>query len=215
MPPNFYYDQEDHLRERQRGKDWAFTALRPEAVCGFAVGNPMNLSMVIAVYAAISKELGIPLRFRDRGGLPGALSGHVGGHPGGGRGLGRADSGGAERDLQHHQRRLFPLAAHVAEDRAHVRHGLGRSGADAADHLHDRQGPVVGVHGRQVRVAADRLREDRLVGVRRFHLQQRLRQYQQHHQGASGRLPCLHRHGIHVRGLFRRLREDKIIPPVS
>src|SRR3954470_11433036 len=63
MPPNFYYDQEDLLRQRQAGKAWAFTALRPEAVCGFAVGNPMNLLMVIAVYAAISKELGIPLRF--------------------------------------------------------------------------------------------------------------------------------------------------------
>lgn len=63
MPPNFYYDQEDLLRERQRGKAWSFTALRPEAVCGFAVGNPMNLLTVIAVYAAISKELGIPLRF--------------------------------------------------------------------------------------------------------------------------------------------------------
>jgi nucleoside-diphosphate-sugar epimerase len=63
MPPNFYYDQEDLLRERQRGKAWSFTALRPEAVCGFATGNPMNLLTVIAVYAAISKELGIPLRF--------------------------------------------------------------------------------------------------------------------------------------------------------
>ena len=63
MPPNFYYDQENLLRERQKGKDWSFTALRPEAVCGFAVGNPMNLLTVIAVYAAISKELGIPLRF--------------------------------------------------------------------------------------------------------------------------------------------------------
>jgi nucleoside-diphosphate-sugar epimerase len=63
MPPNFYYDQEDHLRERQQGKAWTFTALRPEAVCGFATGNPMNLLTVIAVYAAISKELGIPLRF--------------------------------------------------------------------------------------------------------------------------------------------------------
>jgi nucleoside-diphosphate-sugar epimerase len=63
MPPNFYYDQEDFLRKRQRGKDWTFTALRPEAVCGFAVGNPMNLLTVIAVYATISKELGIPLRF--------------------------------------------------------------------------------------------------------------------------------------------------------
>lgn len=63
MPPNFYYDQEDLLRERQRGKAWSFTGLRPEAVSGFAIGNPMNLLTVIAVYATISKELGIPLRF--------------------------------------------------------------------------------------------------------------------------------------------------------
>jgi nucleoside-diphosphate-sugar epimerase len=63
MPPNFYYDQEDHLRQRQQGKRWTFSILRPEAVCGYAVGNPMNLLTVIAVYAAISKELGLPLRF--------------------------------------------------------------------------------------------------------------------------------------------------------
>jgi nucleoside-diphosphate-sugar epimerase len=63
MPPNFYYDQEDFLRNRQQGKAWYWTVLRPEAVCGFAVGNPMNLAMVIAVYAVLSKELGLPLRF--------------------------------------------------------------------------------------------------------------------------------------------------------
>lgn len=63
MPPNFYYDQEDFLRERQKGKPWHWTALRPEAICGFGVGNPMNLAMVIAMYAVISKELGLPLRF--------------------------------------------------------------------------------------------------------------------------------------------------------
>ena len=34
MPPNFYYDQEDHLRQRQQGKRWTFGILRPEAVCG-------------------------------------------------------------------------------------------------------------------------------------------------------------------------------------
>ena len=62
MPPNFYYDQEDLLRARGAGR-WSFTALRPEAICGYAVGNPMNLAMVIAVYAALSKELGLPLRF--------------------------------------------------------------------------------------------------------------------------------------------------------
>ena len=63
MPPNFYYDQEDFLRARSAGSPWSFTALRPEAVCGFALGNPMNLTMVIAIYAALSKELGLPLRF--------------------------------------------------------------------------------------------------------------------------------------------------------
>ncbi|MGC2548128.1 MAG: SDR family oxidoreductase, partial [Silvibacterium sp.] len=63
MSPNFYYDQEDFLRQRQTGKSWSFTVLRPEAVSGYAIGNPMNLTMVIGVYAAISKELGLPLRF--------------------------------------------------------------------------------------------------------------------------------------------------------
>src|SRR6267154_2176451 len=63
MPPNFYYDQEDFLRERQRGKAWNWTALRPDMTTGFGVGNPMNLGMSIAVYAVISKELGLPLRF--------------------------------------------------------------------------------------------------------------------------------------------------------
>ncbi len=63
MPPNFYYDQEDFLRGRQKGKRWHWTALRPEAICGYGIGNPMNLAMVIAVYATISKQVGLPLRF--------------------------------------------------------------------------------------------------------------------------------------------------------
>ncbi|TPW27874.1 SDR family oxidoreductase [Martelella alba] len=63
MPPLFYYDQEDWLKAFARGKAWSFVVLRPDVVCGFAIGNPMNLAMVIAVYAAISKELGLPLRF--------------------------------------------------------------------------------------------------------------------------------------------------------
>jgi nucleoside-diphosphate-sugar epimerase len=69
MPPEFNVDQQQFLEERQRGKDWTWSAIRPSVVCGFALGNPMNLAMVIAVYAALSKELGIPLRFP---GKPGA-----------------------------------------------------------------------------------------------------------------------------------------------
>lgn len=63
MPPLFYYDQEDWLTAHRQGKSWDMQVLRPDVVCGFAIGNPMNLSMVIAVYAAICKELGLPLRF--------------------------------------------------------------------------------------------------------------------------------------------------------
>lgn len=63
MPPNFYYDQHDWIVERQRGKAWTWSTCRPHAICGFSVGSPMNLTLVIAVYAAISKDLGLPLYF--------------------------------------------------------------------------------------------------------------------------------------------------------
>jgi hypothetical protein len=53
LPPNFYFDQEDFVRQAQQGKDWGFSVLRPNTPCGFAVGNPMNLIMVLAVYAAV------------------------------------------------------------------------------------------------------------------------------------------------------------------
>ena len=61
MPPNFYYDQWDYLAEAQKGKRWAYSSARPHAISGFALGNPSNLTLVIAIYAAICKELGLPL----------------------------------------------------------------------------------------------------------------------------------------------------------
>jgi nucleoside-diphosphate-sugar epimerase len=63
LPPNFYYDMQDWLSAEAEGKRWDVVILRPDVVCGFALGNPMNLSMLIAVYATITKELGLPLRF--------------------------------------------------------------------------------------------------------------------------------------------------------
>lgn len=62
MPPNFYFDQEDFLVERSANKNWSWTALRAEAFCSEIVGIP-SLPLLIAVYASISKELGLPLRF--------------------------------------------------------------------------------------------------------------------------------------------------------
>jgi len=69
MPPDFYFDQIDWLTDYQRGKRWSRVELRPQTLCGFAPGSPMSIVPAIAVYAAISKELGLPLRFP---GKPGA-----------------------------------------------------------------------------------------------------------------------------------------------
>ena len=71
MPPNFYYDQQDFLEARQKGKRWSWSTVRPHAVCGFSIGGPMNLTLAIAVYANISRELGLPLSFP---GKPGAYT---------------------------------------------------------------------------------------------------------------------------------------------
>jgi nucleoside-diphosphate-sugar epimerase len=68
MPPNFYYAQHDWLARTAPDYGFTWSALRPQVVCGFAVGNPMNLSMAIAVYAAICAELDVPFSFPGRPG---------------------------------------------------------------------------------------------------------------------------------------------------
>ncbi|HEY4111935.1 SDR family oxidoreductase [Puia sp.] len=63
MPPEFNVGQQRFLQQRQIGKNWTWSAIRPPVVGGTALGNPMNLILVIAMYASISRELGLPLRF--------------------------------------------------------------------------------------------------------------------------------------------------------
>ena len=66
MPPLFYYNQQDLVVELQRASPcttWTWSACRPHAVVGFSVGSAMNLTMVIAVYASICRELGLNLDF--------------------------------------------------------------------------------------------------------------------------------------------------------
>ena len=60
---NYYFDQIDWLSAFQKGKRWSWTELRPQTLCGFAPGTAMSIIPVIAVYAAIRKELGLPLAF--------------------------------------------------------------------------------------------------------------------------------------------------------
>jgi nucleoside-diphosphate-sugar epimerase len=71
LAPHFYYAQQDWLAERQAGKSWTWATLRPHAVIGFAENGAMTLLNGLAIYAAISKELGQPLRFP---GKPGACN---------------------------------------------------------------------------------------------------------------------------------------------
>lgn len=71
MPPNFYFDQQAHVIERQRGKPWTWSSLRPHGICGHAVGSSLNQLTAMAVYASIAKHLGQPLRFP---GKPGAFN---------------------------------------------------------------------------------------------------------------------------------------------
>jgi nucleoside-diphosphate-sugar epimerase len=57
---NFYFDQQDWLEARQRGKPWTWSAVRPHAVCGFSIGSPMNLALALAVYGTLCKALDLP-----------------------------------------------------------------------------------------------------------------------------------------------------------
>jgi nucleoside-diphosphate-sugar epimerase len=69
--PNFYYDQQDFLADRQRGRSWSWSASRPNVICDFAPGRARNLVVILGAYAAICRELGVRLDFPGR---PGAYA---------------------------------------------------------------------------------------------------------------------------------------------
>ncbi len=66
---NFYFNQEDFLIERARNGSWSYSTSRPHAFCDPAIDHPRSIGLVIAAYAAIQRELGLPLDF------PGSESG--------------------------------------------------------------------------------------------------------------------------------------------
>ncbi|XOV84970.1 MAG: SDR family oxidoreductase [bacterium] len=61
--PNFYWLQEDDLK--QRAAEWGFatTIFRPQLIVGPNHGVVMNLPPVVGVYAAMRKAEGLPLTF--------------------------------------------------------------------------------------------------------------------------------------------------------
>ena len=61
--PNFYWAQENFLRELQQGKAWHWSILRPVLIVGETIGGAMDLIPPLGVYAAILREQGRPLDY--------------------------------------------------------------------------------------------------------------------------------------------------------
>jgi nucleoside-diphosphate-sugar epimerase len=61
--PNFYWLQEDLLRERAAARGFAWTIWRPPVIFGHALGAPMNPLAALGVYAAVCRETGEPFGF--------------------------------------------------------------------------------------------------------------------------------------------------------
>jgi nucleoside-diphosphate-sugar epimerase len=56
--PNFYWNQERFLRERQPSTKWSWTILRPVLIVGDSVGSAMNVIPALGVYAAMMRRAG-------------------------------------------------------------------------------------------------------------------------------------------------------------
>ncbi|MEH2566558.1 NAD-dependent epimerase/dehydratase family protein [Bradyrhizobium sp. AZCC 2289] len=61
--PNFYWAQENFLRELQQGKAWHWSILRPVLIIGLAMGGAMDLIPPLGVYAAMLRKQGRPLDY--------------------------------------------------------------------------------------------------------------------------------------------------------
>ncbi|HZO06320.1 MAG TPA: SDR family oxidoreductase [Solirubrobacterales bacterium] len=66
--PNFYWLQEDYLKEQAEKHGFRWSILRPQLIIGSTIGAVMNLAPVIGAYAAIRKERSEPFSF------PGGIS---------------------------------------------------------------------------------------------------------------------------------------------
>jgi nucleoside-diphosphate-sugar epimerase len=56
--PNFYWNQERFVRERQKDKAWSWSILRPVLIVGCSEGSAMNVIPALGVHAAMMKRAG-------------------------------------------------------------------------------------------------------------------------------------------------------------
>lgn len=60
---NYYFEQDAFLRAQSAGKTWGWSSSRPHAFCDPSVDLPRSIGLVIAVYAEVQRQLGLPLDF--------------------------------------------------------------------------------------------------------------------------------------------------------
>ena len=64
MPPNFYYDQEDYVKELSSKSDWDYSLVRPEVMIGFSQnGGALTALSTFAIYACICAEMNVPFHY--------------------------------------------------------------------------------------------------------------------------------------------------------
>ncbi|KAF4304808.1 putative nucleoside-diphosphate-sugar epimerase protein [Botryosphaeria dothidea] len=61
---NFYYKQEDCLKEMSKRRSWSYNIIRPNAIVGYTPGkNGMSEAVTLALYMLVCKEIGQKARF--------------------------------------------------------------------------------------------------------------------------------------------------------
>ena len=156
---NYYFDQIDWLAAFQRDKRWDWVELRPQTLCGFAPGTPIESG---AGHRGLRRDqqgawtaAAFPRQARR---ICVNLSGHRVGALRQRRALGGERAALRARSVQHHQRRLFPLEKSVAEARRRFRYAGGRRPHHKPDGGHGGQGAALARNDGETRAEALRLR---------------------------------------------------------
>ncbi|KAI8369615.1 NAD(P)-binding protein [Radiomyces spectabilis] len=60
---NFYYPQEDLVKQFSKEHNWRWIITRPNIIAGVSRGNYMNMAVSLGIYAVLQKELGREFKF--------------------------------------------------------------------------------------------------------------------------------------------------------
>ncbi|MDB5841578.1 MAG: NAD-dependent dehydratase [Herminiimonas sp.] len=58
---NYYFLQQDFVERRQKGRSWNWSISRPHTFCDLSTDQARSITLLIAVYASVLRELGLPL----------------------------------------------------------------------------------------------------------------------------------------------------------